>query len=121
MARQVKPSDVTGRAREKQIAENAEALQARAAEMSMASAEAQIKLDEVVDATIPNRATVIEDSVTVVAHKDEETVLIRVVEDVENMTLGVGNFYSFKAGQKYKVSKHVAQHLQEKGYLAGII
>ena len=50
MARQVKPSDVTGRAREKMISENQEALQARASEMSMASAEAQIKLDEVVDA-----------------------------------------------------------------------
>jgi len=58
MARQVKPSDVTGRAREKMISENQEALQARASEMSMASAEA---------------------------------------------------------------SKHVAQHLQEKGYLAGVI
>ena len=121
MARQVKPQDVTGRAREKMISENQEALQARASEMSMASAEAQIKLDEVVDATIPNRATVIEDSVTVVANKEEDSVVIRVVEDIENMTLGVGNFYSFKAGQKYKVSKHVAQHLQEKGYLAGVI
>jgi hypothetical protein len=121
MASKVKPTDVTGRSREKQIAENAEALQARASEMSMATAEAQIKLDEVVDATIPNRATVIEDSVTVVSNKEEDSVVIRVVEDIENMTLGVGNFYSFKAGQKYKVSKHVAQHLQEKGYLAGVI
>jgi hypothetical protein len=121
MARQVKPQDVTGRARAQQISENSEALQARASEMSMASAEAQIKLDEVVDATIPNRATVIEDSITVVANKEEDSVVIRVVEDIENMTLGVGNFYSFKAGQKYKVSKHVAQHLQEKGYLAGVI
>ncbi len=37
------------------------------------------------------------------------------------MTLGAGNYYSFKAGQKYKVSRQVAQHLEEKGYLAGVI
>jgi menaquinone-dependent protoporphyrinogen IX oxidase len=37
------------------------------------------------------------------------------------MTLGAGNYYSFKAGQKYKVTKAVAEHLQEKGYLAGVI
>jgi hypothetical protein len=121
MASKVKPTDVTGRAREKQIAENADVLAERAQSMSMASAEAQIKLDEVVDATKPNQATVIPDDVTVVSAKDEDSVVIRVIEDIENMTLGVGNFYNFKAGQKYKVSKHVAQHLQEKGYLAGVI
>lgn len=122
MASKAKPTDVTGRSREKQIAENAEALQARAAEMSMATAEAQIKLEtEVVDYTKPNTATVIVDETTVVAKQGEETVVIRVVEDIENMTLGVGNYYSFKAGQKYKVSKNVANHLQEKGYLAGVI
>ncbi len=37
------------------------------------------------------------------------------------MTLGAGNNYSFKAGQKYVVSKAVAQHLREKGYLAGVL
>jgi hypothetical protein len=122
MASKVKPQDVTGRAREAQITANAEALSERAASMSMATAEAQIKLEtEVVDYTEPNRATVIIDEPTVVASANEETVVIRVVEDIENMTLGVGNYYSFKAGQKYKVSKNVAQHLLEKGYLAGVI
>jgi hypothetical protein len=122
MAGKVKPQDVTGKAREAQISANAEALAERAASMSMATAEAQIKLEtEVVDYTNPTKATVIIDEPTVVAAADEETVVIRVVEDIENMTLGVGNYYSFKAGQKYKVAKHVAQHLQEKGYLAGVI
>lgn len=122
MASNVKPTDVTGRARAKQTAENAEALQARAAEMSMATANAQIKLEtEVIDATQANTATVIVEETTLAAKAGEETVVIRVVEDIENMTLGVGNYYSFKAGQKYKVSKHVAQHLEEKGYLAGVI
>jgi len=122
MASKAKPTDVTGRAREAQIADNLEALQERASEMSMATAAAQIKLEtEVIDATQPNRATVIVDEPTVVGSADEDKVLIRVVEDIEQMTLGAGNYFSFKAGQKYKVSRQVAQHLEEKGYLAGVI
>lgn len=121
MASKVRPTDVTGRSREKLAADNAEALAARAQEMSMATAEAQIKLEtEVVDATVPNRPTVIVDDPTVI-DKSDESVVIRVVEDIESMTLGAGNYYSFKAGQKYKVSRQVAQHLEEKGYLAGVI
>jgi hypothetical protein len=121
MASKVKPTDVTGRAREAQIADNIEALQERAGEMSMATAAAQIKLEtEVVDATTPNRATVIVDEPTVIGSQ-EDSVMIRVVEDIESMTLGAGNYYNFKAGQKYKVSRQVALHLEEKGYLAGVI
>lgn len=116
------PTDVTGRKRDALAAANAEAMQERANEMSLATAEAQIKLDtEVIDATVPNRPTVVVDKVTTVGKQDGETVEIRVVSDIENMTLGSGNNYSFRAGQKYQVTKHVAQHLKEKGYLAGII
>jgi hypothetical protein len=121
MASKVKPGDVTGRVREAQAAEFAEEQQARAAEMSMASAEAQIKLEtEVLDATQPNRPTVIVDEVIKVG-KQDDTVEIRVIENIESMTLGAGNHYSFKAGQKYKVTRSVAKHLEEKGYLAGVI
>ena len=120
MATKAKPTDVTGRVREKLAADSLEAQQERANSMSMATAEAQIKLTtEVIDATVPERQTVIVDEPTSVS--DDAEVLIRVVEDIENMTLGSGNNYNFKAGQKYKVTKHVAQHLQEKGYLAGVI
>jgi hypothetical protein len=44
-------------------------------------------------------------------------VLIRVNEDLDDVTIGVGNHYSFKMGQKYKVSKQIADHLEEKGYI----
>lgn len=116
-----KPTDVTGKSREKQIADNADALNDRANEMTMATAEAKAKLEtEVIDATEPSRATVIVEE-TIQVGKQDDTVVIRVIEDVENMTLGVGNNYSFKAGQKYQVTKAVAQHLQEKGYLAGLL
>jgi hypothetical protein len=120
MASKVKPTDVTGRQREQMVEENTEALQARAAEMSMATATATIKLDEVIDATIPDRQTIIVDNPIQVGTQND-TVEIRVLEDIENMTLGAGNNYSFKAGQKYSVTKSVAQHLKEKGYLAGVI
>jgi len=120
MATKAKPADVTGRKREQLVAASLEEMQERANSMSMATAEAKIKLEtEVIDATIPERQTVIVDEPTITSSDAE--VVIRVIEDIENMTLGSGNNYSFKAGQKYKVTKHVAQHLQEKGYLAGVI
>jgi hypothetical protein len=119
MATKAKPTDVTGRVREQLAADALETQQERANSMSMATAEAQIKLEtEVIDATVPERQTIIVDKVTTV---NEGEVEIRVIENIENMTLGSGNNYNFKAGQKYKVTKHVAQHLQEKGYLAGSI
>lgn len=122
MASKAKPTDVTGRKREQQIAENAEAMQKSAETMSMATAEAKVKLEtEVIDATIPSRPTVIVDEPTIISSGKEDTVVIRVIDDVENMTLGVGNTYSFKAGQKYQVTRNVAQHLEQKGYLAGIL
>jgi len=120
MATKAKPTDVTGRKREQLVASSLEEMQERANSMSMATAEAQIKLEtEVIDATVPERQTVIVNEPTITSSDAE--VVIRVVEDIENMTLGSGNNYNFKAGQKYKVTKHVAQHLQEKGYLAGVI
>jgi hypothetical protein len=116
-----KPTDATGVMREKLQEANAE-LQAEAAEnMAMASAQAKIKLEtEVIDATVPDRQTVIVDE-TITVGKADDSVEIRVIENIENMTLGAGNTYNFKAGQKYKVTQQVAQHLKEKGYLAGVI
>jgi len=120
MATKSKPTDVTGRKRESMVEANLDAIQEAANTMYMATAEAKVKLEtEVIDATKPDRQTVIVDEPTIVS--DDAEVVIRVVEDIENMTLGSGNNYNFKAGQKYKVTKHVAQHLQEKGYLAGVI
>ena len=117
-----KPTDATGVLREKMLADNVEAMEKRAAEMSMATAKAKVKLEtEVIDATIPDRQTVIVDDPVTVGQASDDAVEIRVVEDIENMTLGAGNNYSFKAGQKYKVTKQVAQHLKEKGYLAAVI
>lgn len=117
-----KPTDVTGRVREQLQEQQMQAQQERASEMSMATAQAQVKLEtEVIDATIPSRQTVIVDEPVTVGSVDDSTVEIRVIQDLDNMTLGKGNNYNFKAGVKYKVTKNVAEHLKEKGYLAGVI
>jgi chemotaxis protein CheY-P-specific phosphatase CheC len=122
MATKSKPTDVTGRMREQLQDQAIEAQQEAANKMSMATAQAKVDLEtNVIDATKPNRATVIVDEVITVGSTKEDEVEIRVVQDLENMTLGHGNTYNFKAGQKYKVKQHVAQHLKEKGYLAGVI
>jgi hypothetical protein len=121
MATKKSPTDVTGRNRDELASQFAETQVERAGEMSLATAEAAQQLDQAIDATKPNRATVIVDSVINTAKPDDDTVEIRVVESIDSMTLGAGNYYSFKAGQKYVVSRHVANHLKEKGYLAANI
>ena len=122
MATKAKPTDATGRVREQLLEANVQAQADRANEMSMATAQAKIALDvDVIDATVPDRQTIIVDEPVTVGSPSDENVEIRVIQDVENMTLGVGNNYNFKAGQRYKVTKDVALHLKEKGYLAGVI
>lgn len=116
-----KPTDATGRQREKLIQDNAEAVQEAATQMAMATAQKAVALEtEIIDATKPNQATVIVDEPTIVDNS-EKSVTIRVVEDIENMTFGAGNYFSFRAGQKYQVTQDLARHLEEKGYLAGVV
>lgn len=113
-----KVTDVTGRQREEAVKANAEALAARAGEMSMATAVQDYKdATEVVDMTVPSTPTVIDEVESVGVSLADDTTVIRVAEDIEMMTIGAGNNYSFRAGKKYKVDKAVANHLKEKGYL----
>ena len=113
-----KVTDVTGRQREEMIKANAEALAARAGEMSMATAAKDYKdATEVVDMTTPSTPTVIDEVESVGVSLADDSVVVRVAEDIEMMTIGVGNHYSFQAGKKYKVPQNVATHLKEKGYL----
>lgn len=117
-----KPGDVTGKLREQLSEEHAEEIQSRAEEMSLVTAQAAQKLDtEVIDATKPHAKVVVVDEAKPVGKQDDETVEIRVVENIDSMTFGAGNHYSFKAGQKYKVTRAVANHLAAKGYLANVL
>jgi hypothetical protein len=113
-----KVTDVTGRQREEQLKAVAEQQAARAAEISMATVQQEYKdSTEVVDMTTPAVPTVIDEVESVGVSLADDHVVVRVAENITQMTLGAGNTYDFQAGKKYKVSKHVAQHLQEKGYL----
>lgn len=119
MATQKKPTDFTGRQRDAQVAQQLEDQAARQNEVALAQAEAAIKAEtEVIDATKPMKAEpVILDTVTK-SDDSKATVTIRVSENIESMTYGAGNYYSFKAGQKYEVTPDVAAHLEEKGYVS---
>ena len=119
MATKAKATDFTGRQREALQQQYVEEQANRANEMSLATAEKAYKAEhEVLDGTKPNRmeTIVVEDITKTTEEKD--TVIIRVAEDIDSMTLGAGKFYSFKSGQKYEVTNAVANHLEAKGYLA---
>ena len=47
----------------------------------------------------------------------QSSVRIRTNADIQNMTLGVGTNYNFKAGEWARVPAHVAQHLEERDLL----
>jgi len=119
MAGKAKVADTTGRQREQLIKEQAEEQARRSEEITMATAVAKEKLDnEVVDLSTPQAVpTVIDEVESVGVDLADNTTVIRVAEDLDMVTIGAGNNYSFKAGQKYRVSKSVARHLQDKGYL----
>ena len=73
---------------------------------------------EVTDLTEPTRtATVIDEIESVGVSLADDSVVVRVAENIDMMTIGAGNHYSFETGKKYKVTKAVAEHLKEKGYL----
>jgi len=116
-----KPADATGRQREKLIQENAEAVQEAATQMAMATAKkAESLSNDIIDATVPGRQEIVIDEPTIISDEGK-TITIRVIEDIENMTFGAGNYFSFRAGQKYQVAQDLARHLEEKGYLAGVV
>jgi len=115
-----KVSDVTGRQREEQLKAVAEQQVARANEISMATRVQEIKDEtEVTDLTVnPAAPTIIDEVESVGVSLADDSVVVRVAETLEMMTFGAGNYYSFEAGKKYKVSKELANHLEEKGYLS---
>lgn len=119
MATQKKPADFTGRQRDALVAQQLEDQASRANELAMATAEAARKVEtEVIDATVPNRPQPILLDEVVKSEDKAATVTIRVSDDIEGMTFGPGNYYNFKAGQKYEVTPELAAHLELKGYVS---
>lgn len=128
-----RPGDFTGQAKAKLAKEHAEEVAKREGELAMMeAAEQEAAQNRVTDYTAGNLSEpVILDSVEDVAAAEQEiqmdsegvtvreapTRTIRVNSDLESVTIGAGNHYSFNEGEKYKVPAHVAEHLEEKGYI----
>ncbi|MFD9941564.1 MULTISPECIES: hypothetical protein [Nonomuraea] len=97
------PTDLTGRKAAELAEERAEELKARAGEITTLTGIPQEVDDEEI---------VVADAVEV----DVPTRKIRVLEDLEDICVGVGTSYTFLRGKTYTVPAHVAAHLEEKGY-----
>jgi hypothetical protein len=113
-----KPTDATGVARAKAIKENSDELARRQEELStIAAAEAEAMKNEIRDPKIDAPSEVIDEIVEIGVDTADNSRVVRLIADIEMMTWGYGNNYSFQAGVKYKVPADLADHLETLGYL----
>jgi len=111
-------NDFTGRQAQEVAARVAEDKRLRDEQIATAKAvEDQEFEDSVFDVTNPAHPVVVDQVVEVGVEMANDTMIVRVAETIENMTVGHGNNYSFKAGGKYQVPKEVADRLEELGLL----
>lgn len=112
------PLDATGAAAEKAAKKNTEALKARQEEIAISRQAEEISLaNDVFDPKNPDKPILIDEIENVGVSVNNDMVVIRTITDIEDMTYGVGNSYTFKQGQKYRVPKDLAQYLASLGYL----
>jgi len=112
------PQDATGRAAEDAAKRNAEELQKRKDEISISRAAEQELLETAVfDPKKPDAPILIDEIEEVGVSVNNDKVVIRTISDIEDMTYGVGNQYTFKAGVKYSVSRDLAEYLERLGYI----
>ena len=112
------PLDATGRAAEQAAKKNQEALKKRQDEISIATqVEAESMERDVFDPKHPDAPLVLDDIVDVGVTTAGNMVVIRTITDVDDMTYGVGNNYTFKAGVKYRVPVGLANYLEQLGYI----
>jgi len=112
------PLDATGRAAEVAAKKNAKALQDRKEEISIAAqVEAETLENNVFDPTNATAPIVLDEIENVGVSTANNSVIIRTITDIDDMTYGVGNTLSFKAGVKYRVSPDLANYLEELGYI----
>ena len=114
----VSPLDATGRAAAAAAKKNAKAIQDRKDEISIAAqVEAESLEKDVFDPKHPEAPLVLDEIETVGVSVNNERVIVRTITDIEDMTFGVGNHYTFKAGVKYSVPKDLAAYLEQLGYI----
>lgn len=113
-----KPTDATGIARAKEIKKNSDEIKRRSDELTtLASVEAHRLETEVFDPKKEDETIVIDEVVTLGAELADDSIIVRLVADIDSMTWGYGNDFTFKAGVKYKVPRDLGQHLESLGYL----
>lgn len=140
--KQNRPGDYTGQQKAKLAKEHADAVAARGDELAMMDAAERVAAENrVTDYTAGADSPLILDDEKSLADaeaelsrnrpqfEDDEVVIddegvgvreqphrtIRVNSDLEQVTIGAGNHYTFKEGEKYRVPAAVADHLEEKG------
>ena len=112
------PLDATGRAAEQATKKNQEALKKRKDEISIAAQiEAESLETNVFDPKKPDTPLVLDDIENIGVSTTNEYVVVRTITDIDDMTYGVGNSYTFKAGVKYRVPKGLASYLEQLGYI----
>jgi len=115
---QTSPLDATGRAAEQATKKNAEALKKRKEEISIATqVEAESLERDVFDPKKPDAPLVLDEIENVGVSTAGDMVVIRTITDIDDMSYGVGNTYTFKAGVKYRVSRSLADYLEQLGYI----
>jgi hypothetical protein len=115
---QTSPLDATGRAAEAATKKNAAELKKRKDEISIAAqVEAESMEKDVFDPKQPDAPLVLDEIENVGVSTAGEMVIIRTITDIDDMTYGVGNNYSFKAGVKYRVPAQLAAYLEQLGYI----
>ena len=112
------PQDATGRAVEDAAKRQAAEETKRADELTQARRAEEISLaNDVFDPKQPDKPILIDEIEEVGVSVNNETVVIRTITDIDDMTFGVGNTYTFKQGVRYKVPRELADYLQGLGYL----
>jgi len=112
------PMDATGRAVENAAKHNADELAKRKDEISLSRAAEQELLETAVfDPKKPDAPILIDEIEEVGVSVNNDKVVIRTHQDIEDMTYGVGNLYTFKAGVKYSVPVDLANYLESLGYI----
>ena len=112
------PQDMTGRAAEDAAKRNAAEIAARKEEISISRQQEEVSLaNDVFDPKKPDAPIVIDEIENVGVKLANDTVVIRTISDIEDMTYGVGNLYTFKQGVKYRVPRDLADYLERLGYV----
>ena len=115
---QTSPLDATGKAAEQATKKNAEALKKRKEEISIATQlETESLEKDVFDPKKPDAPLVLDEIENVGVSTAGDMVIIRTITDIEDMSYGVGNTFTFKAGVKYRVPRSLADYLEQLGYI----